>query len=161
MRLMSGYRIALGACAVMAGSAWGQPNIPQIVQLPADDFVWPWGQMRPIDDLEQPEFSFSGVELSFRCTAKGSFKPGSHMRDEYNAREFEQALTGSIHFIQDTTAALNELYLSNDLQWALLECVIPETIEPEDAIQERVDRAVERAERERERRREREAESGK
>jgi hypothetical protein len=145
----------------MAGVAWGQLNLPQIIQLPTDDFVWPWGQTRPIDDLDQPEFSFTGGELSFRCTAKGSFKPGSHMRDEYNSRAFEQSLTGSIHFIQDATTALNELYLNNDLQWALLECIIPETIEPADEAQERLDRALERAERERERRREREAESKK
>jgi hypothetical protein len=161
MRPLNRYSIALGACAVMAGSAWGQLSIPQIVQLPTDDFVWPWGQMRPIDDIEEPEFSFTGVELSFRCIAKGSYKPGSHMRDESNARAFEQALTGSIHFIQDTTAALNELYLSNELQWAILECRIPESIETEDEAQERLDRALERAERERERRREREAESEK
>jgi hypothetical protein len=79
------------------------------------------------------------------------------MRDYYALREFEQSLTGSIYFIQDVTARFNDLYVSNDLQWALLECIIPETVEPEDEIQERVDRAVERAERERERRRERAA----
>jgi hypothetical protein len=132
--------------------------MPPIVNLPTDDFVWPWGQLRPIDNIEEPEFEISGVERSFQCTATGSFKPGSHMRDVYEARQFEQSLMGSITFIQTTTATLNNLYLSNDLQWAVLECIIPESVESEDEAQERVDRAVERAERERERRREREEE---
>jgi hypothetical protein len=159
MRSVSRYGSAFGACIVVAGMASGQPNIPTMVQLPASDFIWPWGDMRPIDDVEQPEFSLSGVERSFRCTARGNFKPGSHMRDVYTARAFEQSLNGSINFIQEVTAALNELDLNNELQWALLECVIPDTTEPEDETEERLDRAVERAERERERRREREERS--
>jgi hypothetical protein len=146
----------LAACGMTAAVAWGQLNIPTIVQLPTDDFIWPWGDLRPIDDAQKPEFTMTGVELSFQCQAKGTFKPGSHMRDFYALRDFEQSLSGSIHFIQDVTARFNALYQSNDLQWALLECVIPETVEPEEEVQERVDRAVERAERERERRRERE-----
>ena len=158
MRRVSGYGSAVGVCIVLSVSAFGQ-NIPTIVQLPTQNFVWPWGDMRPIDDPEEPEFTLSGVERSFVCTAKGSFKPGSEMRDEYAARQFEQSLTGSIYFIQAVTEAFNSLDLSNDLQWAILDCKIPESVESEDEVQERVDRAVERAERERERRREREADS--
>lgn len=144
------------ACTVIGGAASAQLPIPPIVNLPTEDFVWPWGQLRPVDNIEEPEFKLTGVERSFRCTATGTFKPGSHMRDVYEARQFEQSLSGSIQFIQDTTAALNSLYASNDLQWALLECIIPETTESEAETQERLDRALERAERERERRRERE-----
>ena len=157
-RPVSRYGGAIGACLALSGFAFAQ-NIPTIVQLPTEDFVFPWGETRPTDNLEEPEFSFTGVERSFRCTAKGTFKPGSHMRDVYAAREFEQSLTGSIYFIQAVTEAFNQLYLSNDLQWALLDCRIPETVESEDETQERLDRAVERAERERERRRERETEA--
>lgn len=149
--------LAVIACAVIGGAASAQLAGPPIVNLPTDDFVWPWGQLRPIDNIEEPEFKVSGVERSFHCTATGVFKPGSHMRDVYEARQFEQALSGSIQFIQDTTGALNSLYASNDLQWALLECIIPETTEAETEAQERLDRAVERAQRDRERRREREA----
>ena len=149
--------LAVVAGAAIAGPAWAQLSIPQVVTLPTEDFVWPWGQLRPIDSIEEPEFKVTGVERSFRCTATGTFKPGSHMRDVYEARQFQQTLSGSIQFIQDTTAALNSLYASNDLQWALLECIIPQATEEEAETQERLDRALERAQREQERRREREA----
>jgi hypothetical protein len=156
MRPLSRLGIA-AACAVVAGTA-GAQQLPVIVNLPTEDFVWNWGSMRPIDDFEMPEFTVSGVERSFQCTAKGAFKPGSHMRDVYAAREWQQALNGSIYFIQTATESLNNLYLNNDLQWAVLECIIPESTESEEDIQEDIDRALERAQRERERRREREAE---
>lgn len=158
MRPVSRFGLVAIAGVAFAAAAFGQLNIPPIVVLPTEDFVWTWGDLRPIDDLEEPEFEITGIERSFRCTAKGNFKPGSHLRDVYEARQFEQTLMGSITFIQTTTATLNSLYLSNDLQWAVLECIIPESVETEEDVQERVDRAVERAERERERRREREAE---
>ena len=148
----------LGIGAAIAGAAYAQLNVPQIVNLPAEDFIWPWGDTRPVDDLERPEFTVSGVERNFQCTAKGSFKPGSRMRDVYATREFEQSLNGSLYFIQAVTEALNSLDLSNDLQWALLECVIPQSTESEADIQEDLDRALERAQRERDKRRQREAE---
>ena len=53
---------------------------------------------------------------------------------------------------------LNQLDLSNDLQWAVMECIIPQATESEQEIQEDIDRALERAQREREKRRERAAE---
>jgi hypothetical protein len=158
MRPVSRFGLVAIAGAALATAASGQLNIPPIVILPTEDFVWTWGDMRPIDDLEEPEFEITGIERAFRCTAKGNFKPGSHLRDVYEARQFEQSLMGSITFIQTTTATLNNLYLSNDLQWAVLECIIPESVESEEEAQERVDRAMERAERERQRRREREEE---
>lgn len=158
MRQLSLFGIVLASCAAFAGAARGQVQLPPIVNLPTDDFVWPWGETRPIDDLEQPEFTVSGVERSFHCTAKGNFKPGSHMRDTFEKREFEQALNGSIYFIQEATARLNDLYLSNDLQWALLECIIPDTSDSEEDLQEELDRALERAQRERDKRRQRAAE---
>jgi hypothetical protein len=158
MRPLSRFAAVFGVCAAIAGAASAQPSIPQIVTLPTEDFTWPWGETRPIDDVERPEFTVSGVERAFQCTAKGSFKPGSRMRDTYAMREFEQALNGSIYFIQEATATLNQLDLSNDLQWAIMECIIPESTESEQEIQEDIDRALERAQREREKRREREAE---
>jgi hypothetical protein len=159
MRLLSHLGILLGGCSILAGAVCGQLSVPVIVQLPTEDFVWSWGDTRPIDDRERPEFTTTGGEAAFRCTATGTFKPGSRMRDFYNMREFEQSLNGTLYFIQVATATLNDLYLSNDLQWATLDCAIPETIEPEEAVQEQLDRAVERAERERERRRKRDAEA--
>ena len=158
MRPMSRFVAMLGVTTAIAGAAWGQPNFPTIVNLPTDDFVWPWGNMRPIDDADDPDFTLSGVERSFRCTAKGAFKPGSHMTDTFAKREFEQSLNGSIYFIQEATARLNQLDASNDLQWALMECIIPDASDSEEDIQEELDRALERAQRERDKRRERAAE---
>lgn len=154
-----GLAALIASCLALPRGVTAQLNLPQIVQLPTQDFVYSWGETRPIDDLDRPEFNLRGVEASFRCTATGNFKPGSHMRDYYNLRDFEQSLTGSIYFIQDVTYRLNQLYLSNDLQWAILNCIIPVTVEPEDAVQEKLDKAVEKAQRDRERRREREARS--
>jgi len=158
MRPLSRFGIVAGACVAIVGTAWAQLQLPTIVNLPTDDFVWNWGSTRPIDDLEMPEFTVSGVERAFRCTAKGSFKPGSHMRDVYAARQWEQSLNGSIYFIQVATESLNNLYLNNDLQWAVMECIIPDATDSETEIQEDLDRALERAQRERDKRREREAE---
>jgi len=158
MRPVSRFVAVLGVCSAIAAAAVAQPNIPTIVNLPTEDFAWPWGNMRPIDDAEEPEFTISGVERSFRCTAKGSFKPGSHMRDTYAKREFEQSLNGSIYFIQEATQRLNELDLSNNLQWALMECIIPDASDSEEDVQEELDRALERAQRERDKRRQRAAE---
>ena len=151
------FLLLLGLTLFQAAPA--QLNLPEIVQLPNDDFVSSWGETRAIDNRDRPDFSLRGVEASFRCTASGTFKPGSRMRDYYNLRDFEQTLSGSIRFIQDVTAALNNLSLANELQWAVMNCVIPEAIEGEDETQERLDKALERAERERERRREREEKS--
>jgi hypothetical protein len=138
-------------------AASAQLNLPRVVQLPSDDFVYSWGENVSVDDRERPDFSLHGTELPFDCTLNGSFRPGSRMRDFYNMREFELALQQTIYFIQDATRILNDLYLANELDWAVLDCVIPESTEPEDKTQERVDKALERAIRERERRREREA----
>jgi hypothetical protein len=149
--------IALGASAMLGGSASGQLNVPTIIQLPTENFQWTWGEPRSIDDPDRPEFTVTGGEQAFRCTAKGAFKAGSHIRDYYNLRDFKQALNTSVYFIQDATATLNSVYLSNDLQWAVLDCAVPEGIESEDAVSDRIDRAMEKAEQDRARRREREA----
>ena len=158
---MPGFRrlcTVLAACITASTGAWGQLNIPTIIQLPDEDFIWPWGQSPGIDDRSRPEFTLNGVESKFRCTAVGAFKPGSRMRDENNRRNFEQALDGSIYFIQAVTDTFNNLILSNDLQWAELDCAAPTASATEIKEQERLDKALERAQRDRERRRAREAE---
>lgn len=148
--------VLLAGCAIASAGAWAQisiPNLPPIVQLPTEDFVWTWGEPRSADDPEDPDFSVDGVEGPFRCTLNGTFRPGSRMRDYFNLREFEDSLTFTITFIQDATARLNSLFLANELQWAVMNCAIVETPESEAQQQQRLDRALERAERERERRR--------
>jgi len=146
--------VAVAAATVLPTTgALAQLNIPTIIQLPTDPFVWNWGRSTRGDQRDWPEFSIEGTERQFFCTMTGSFRLGSRMRDFYETREFEQSLNSTLYFIQDATAALNYYYSTNDLQWATLDCQIPEGEENADKEQERVDRALERAERARERRR--------
>lgn len=149
--------LVIGALAWSAIPA--QSGLPQIIQLPTDDFVYTWGDSASVDKRTRPDFTVRGVEQNFQCTLTGAFKPGSRLRDFYNLREFEQSLSGTIYFIQQATARLNDLYLQNQIDWAVMDCIIPETIEEEVERQERLDKAIERAERQRERRRAREADS--
>jgi hypothetical protein len=149
----------LVACALAATGALAQLNVPRIVQLPTQDFVWNWGTAATRDRLTRPDFELKGIEDRFHCSLTGAFKPGSHRRDFYELRNFEQSLSSTLYFIEDATSALNDLYLSNDLQWAKLDCAIPDLPEDEEKQQERVDKALERAERERARRRAREDQS--
>ena len=149
-RQLSGL-LAAGVFAWTA--ALGQLSIPRIVQLPTEDFVYNWGQSTSFDERTRPDFNLRGTEAQFQCTLTGSFRPSSRMRDFYNLRDFEQSLTGTLYFIQEATYTLNDLYLANQLRWATLNCIIPESIESESKQQERLDKALERAERQRERRR--------
>jgi hypothetical protein len=146
---------AVTAATLAAGVCAAQLAIPRVVQLPTQDFVWTWGRPPSPDNPERPDFDLKGVESGFHCALTGSFKPGSHMSDFDAERNFEMTLSSTIYFIEDTTYTLNDLSLSNDLDWAVLNCVIPDPQESEEKQQERVDKALERAERARDRRRER------
>ena len=148
---MSFVGLALASSALAA-----QLGLPQIVQLPSDDFVYTWGQNASADKRSRPDFTVHGVEQSFQCTLTGAFKPGSRMRDFYNLRDFEQSLNGSIYIVQDAVGVLNDLDLQNQVDWAILDCIIPQTPDDDVKRQEKVDKAIERAERQRERRRARE-----
>jgi len=156
MKTLSRYFL-LAAGFLAAVAAFAQVGLPRIVQLPTEDFTFVWGENVSIDDRDRPDFTIPGSELPFDCSLTGSFRPGSHMRDYSNQRDFELALSQTLYFIQDSTNVLNQLYQSIDLDWAILECVIPDASETDQASQERLDKALERAERQRERRREREA----
>jgi hypothetical protein len=151
-------RLTLLLIALFATGASAQIVIPQIIQLPSDDFVWTWGRnsSSSFEQRDRPEFTIFGVERDFQCTLTGAFRLGSRMRDFYAMREFEQSLAGSLYFIQEATARLNYYTQSNDIGWATLDCAVPDGEVSEDKAQERLDRAVERAERQRERRRSRE-----
>lgn len=149
----------LVACALISPAVLAQisiPGAPRIVQLPSDDFVWSWGSAARVEDRERPDFEIIGIEQSFRCELEGSFRRASRLRDYYNLREFEQGLSSSFEFIQDATRALNYYYQTNELDWAIMNCVKPEGVETEESAEERQQRALERAQRARERRRERE-----
>lgn len=156
MRRTSHPGAVLIACVLASPAIDAQPNVPRIVQLPSDDFVWSWGTAARVEDRARPDFEIVGIEASFRCELTGGFRPASRMRDYYNLREFEQELSSSFEFIQDATRALNSLYQRNELDWAIMDCIKPEGEETQDAADDRAARALERAERARERRRERE-----
>jgi len=156
MKTLSRF-VLLASAGLPAIAAFAQFGLPRIVQLPTEDFTFVWGENVSIDDRDRPDFTIPGSELPFDCSLTGSFRPGSHMRDYYNQREFELTLSQTLYFIQDSTNLLNQLYQSIDLDWAILECVIPDSSESDEATQERLDKALERAEKQRERRREREA----
>lgn len=143
------------ACAVTALGAAAQISLPPIVQLPNQDFVFTWGRV-DADERERAHFHIDGREQQFFCRLSGAFRPSSRERDFYNLRAFEQSLIGTPYFIQEATYAMNDYDRSNDLDWAVLECTVPNVTEDEAKAQERVDRALERAERDRERRRARE-----
>jgi hypothetical protein len=153
---MRGFsRLNLLLLALVATGVSAQ--IPQIYTLPTEDFVYNWGRgtSSSFEERGRPQFSITGIERDFRCTMTGAFRLGSRMRDFYDMREFEQSLNGTLYFIRDAVDALNYYYQTNDLDWATLDCVIPQSETTEDKAQERLDRAVERAERQRERRRRR------
>ena len=148
--------IGLAAALLFTTTTLAQLAVPRIVQLPTTDFVWDWGNARG-DERLRPHFQMVGRERAFTCDLQGSFKPGSHMRDFENMREFEQQLNSTLYFIQDSTYLLNDLYLQNHVQWARLDCKLPEETERNpDKVQEDLDRALERARRDQQRRRERE-----
>lgn len=133
-------------------------NLPRIVQLPTSDrFTFAWPEDASLEDRNRPDFDIAGAEVPFECKLTGAFRPGSDMLDFYNLRDFEQSLSTAIEFVQVATSTLNSLWLSRDLDWAIMQCARHESNESEDEIQERIDKAVERAERQREKRREREA----
>lgn len=159
MKRLSLAGLVLVAGALASTGALAQLNLPRISQLPTEDFIYTWGDNISIDQRTRPDFNLHGVEASFRCTLNGAFRPGSHMSDYYNQRDFEMLLMQTIEFIHLGVATLNDLYLSRDLDWAIMECIIPQAEASEEETQERLDRAVERAERERERRRAREERS--
>ena len=147
---------ALIACMIAAPDARAQASLPTITQLPNHDFVYTWGSNSGVDARRRPDFTITGFEDIFRCTLTGRFKPASRMRDYYELRQFEQQLSETLYFITDSTETLNSLYLNNQVDWAVLDCIIPEGVESDDETQQKLQKAIEKAERQRERRRARE-----
>ena len=147
--LLASLLVGLTSTAAMAQL----PNPFYRVQLPDEDFVWPWGNPRRNDDRQRPDFSVQGGEEGFFCTAEGAFRPASRMSDFENVRAFEEDLRSSLYFVQNVTNIFNFYYRERVLDWAVLDCTKRESEPSEEKVQERLDRALERAERARERRR--------
>lgn len=140
--------------ALVSTAATAQlPNPFYRVQLPDEDFVWPWGMPLRNEDRQRPDFSVQGGEQGFYCKAEGAFRPASRMSDFENLRAFEMELTSSLYFVQNVTSIFNFYYRERELDWAILDCDKAESNETDEEVQERLDKAIERAERARERRR--------
>jgi hypothetical protein len=129
-------------------------QLPRIVVLPDNDFVWEWGRTTRLDDRDRPDFTVVGREERFSCTLNGSFRPNSRYNDQFVIRDMEANLISTPYFIQASTELMNNLDRARDIQWASLDCKIPEaTTEQEAELRERENEALERARRAQEKRR--------
>jgi len=130
------------------------------VNLPNGDFRWQWGRDIPDRPQALRDFSASGHEAGFNCELTGALRPSAQI-DQLAIRRLESELGISLYFIQAATRVMNELDFQNDLDWAVLDCKMPEAREPDpEAQQERLDRLRERALKRQAERRERRARSG-
>jgi len=136
------------AAAACAAALWHGDAAAQFfpVNLPNSDFRWVWGdagadqQRRSLRD-----FSSSGHEAGFSCQLTGALRPGSRISD-LDLRRLEMELSISLYFIQAAVRTMNGLDYQRDLDWAVLDCKLPEAREPDPkAQQERLDRLRERA----------------
>ena len=153
------YRSFTIAAAVCIAGLWHGQAAAQLlpVNLPRGDFRWQWGEVDVADGRPTPrhDFSSSGHEAGFSCELMGALRPGSRI-DERDLRRLESELSISLYFIQSATRVMNDLDYQRDLDWAVLDCKLPEAREPDpEAQQERLDRLRERALRRQAERRER------
>lgn len=147
---------AVCACALWHGDAAAQ-FFP--VNLPNNDFRWQWGDVDAAGQGRRTlrDFSSSGNEAGFTCQLTGALRAGSRIED-LELRRLESELGISLYFIQAATRVMNDLDYRRDLDWAVLDCKLPEAREPDpEAQQERLDRLRERALRRQAERRERRA----
>lgn len=96
----------------------GQMNLPQ------GDFTWTWGQ-KPSGEVKFEDFSVFGNERTFRCDLTGKLRVGTRM-SRMDIRNLESELRGQMSFIQSATYMMNNLEARRELEWATLECKIPE-----------------------------------
>jgi len=162
MKTRSGYVIGAIAGCVLAGGYAGIAAaqfgnaIPGFYQLPNNDFTWYWGADGE-DDLRGPsDFRSRGRENEFDCELTANLSPSNRLTQN-EIRTIETQLSTSLAFIQEAAYLLRDWDYSRAILWGKLACVKREAEQSEEAEQERVDRALERAIRDRERRRAREA----
>jgi hypothetical protein len=117
-----------------------------MVNLPPDDFTWRWGREFEEGQQRLPEdFSVRGGEAEFQCNLTGRLSASNRMTDP-EINEMETALGASLFFIQAAAELMNELDLQHQLDWAELACVKPDGREEDPAeLQEKVERARQKA----------------
>lgn len=151
------YRSLTIAAMASAAALWHGNAAAQFfpANLPNGDFRWQWGE--PVDQRAPSlrDFSSSGSEGGFMCELTGALRVGSRI-DDLDLRRLESELSISLYFVQAATRVMNDLDYQRDLDWAVLDCKLPEEREPDaEAQQERLDKLRERALRRQAERRER------
>jgi hypothetical protein len=145
-----------GAAVLLPSFARGQFGIPQ---LPNNDFTWRWADAADSTDvgagLGAEDFRARGAEMAFQCTLTGALSPGSQITMQ-QLQEMERTLVGSISFIQASATAMNELDLNREISWAILDCKKAQAGEEDpEAVEDKVERARQKAVEDMLRRRER------
>jgi hypothetical protein len=149
--------LALSSAAVLLPSfASGQFGIPQ---LPNHDFTWRWADAEDSTDtgsgLTAEDFQARGNEMAFTCVLTGALSPGSTITMQ-QLQEMEMTLVASISFIQASATAMNDLDFNRELAWAILDCKKSQAGEEDPAeVEEKVERARQKAVEDMLRRRER------
>jgi hypothetical protein len=142
-----------GAAVLLAGPASAQFGM---VQLPSDDFIWRWADAADEEPRLGPEdFDVRGSELPFQCVLTGALSPGSQITTQ-ELQQMESELQTSLWFIQASAAMMNDLDLNREISWAMLDCKKPQTGDEDPAeVEEKVERARQKAVEDMLRRRER------
>jgi hypothetical protein len=127
-----------------------------MVQLPSNDFTWRWGDAADEAPRLGPEdFEARGSELPFQCVLTGALSPGSQISTP-ELQQMESELQASLWFIQASAAMMNDLDLNREISWAMLDCKKPQPSDEDAAeVEEKVERARQKAVEEMIRRRER------
>jgi hypothetical protein len=149
------YRSLMVAGAMLAAAVlWANSAQAQFgMNLPRNDFRWQWSNALENRTLSR-DFNARGSEAGFNCDLSGALRPSSRL-DRTDIRRLESELGISLFFIQAATRTMNDLDLQRQLDWAVLDCKLPEAREPDaEAQQERLDRLRDRALRRQSQRRE-------
>jgi hypothetical protein len=153
----TGVGVTVGGCSTGAGQAGSRSGLPRNIRLPNGDFVWHWGTRPVDDDPDAHDFSIDGSEQPFFCHLTGSFHskfPRGVADPSGSVRELLDRLSISERFVVDATEEMNRIFRDgSETSWAMLSCKVVEVSPTDEALQERADKARERAERQRERRR--------
>lgn len=117
-----------------------------MVQLPDTDFTLRWADAADeAPNLTAEDFEARGNELAFQCVLTGALSPGSRITTQ-QLREMETQLTGSLWFVQASVAMMDDLDLNREIDWAILDCKKQQGREEDaDELQQRVERARQKA----------------
>lgn len=115
------------SCFLYTANAQFNSGLPGQMNLPRDDFTWTWGR-KPSGETKFEDFSVFGSEGRFRCDLTGKLSIGTRM-SRMDIRDLESELRGQLNFIQSATYMMNNLDAQRQLEWATLECKLPEETE--------------------------------